>query len=481
MQRTLRILVYAFVSLIVGLFAFRAVGFLLVPYQIDYGEGTVLSMVSLLKEFHTYFFPLSGPPFFHGVYPPTMPLLAYALSQLFGIGMLSLRLISTISILLLFYFVFRILSKIHKERIWLAALISSFIFLSEFVQEWGSLGRIEPLAALFAVLGLYLFQSEMPKAKFWAFPVFALSAFTKQNSVCAVIAVFVFQLIADRKDFLRSLCLFLGSVAILYLSLHLFTGGESTRHLFQYLGADGFQWSRGFIGFSMIREQLGALIVLNLIGLTALRKFQRQSPNIIYFYYFIFALGSTLCYGRLGANTNYFIEPVVAAVLCFGFSAAILEDLTVEWEAFAVAIRSAIFVCMALFVFVELPKAYRLPSAHRFNTSSRERLYEMVREAPGKVLLEDVTSGILGGKTFYIDPYAFIGFARTGIWDGSSVVQECKSKGFSLIVAKFRIPQLPGMKSCLKSNYEVDSHLAGFTIYVPASQPRADVEAEDTE
>jgi len=199
------------------------------PVSRDYGEGCVLAMVQLLAERGTYFTSLRDYPFVHGNYPPVFPLLNLPGYLWLGPTLWMPRLLSVLATAALVV----VLALLVRRETGSAALGTSFGLLllgPWFVQTWAALGRVDMVACLFSLAGLWLFARDgQGRLRWLAYACFWLAFFTKQNALLAPAAV-VLGLCADSATRSRAARVALEiavPLAGLFALLCLVTGGEA--------------------------------------------------------------------------------------------------------------------------------------------------------------------------------------------------------------------------------------------------------------
>ena len=243
-QRTLQLLrttlwsLLSFTVLFCILSAFKS---LINPYPDDYVNGIIVNYANLLLNKGCYFLPINSYPFVHAAYPPVFITLTAICFKLFGSSFFIIRALSIVSTILMSIALYICIQKATANK--MLAVFSALIFLTpSFMYDWISAGRVDTLAILFSLLGLYLYFSDNKKI-FWPIALFTLAFYTKHSVIAAAGAVFLDQLLI-RKDFRRSLtfaAMLSGAILSILAVGSLLTQGQFFLHLFTYTKVAGIE------------------------------------------------------------------------------------------------------------------------------------------------------------------------------------------------------------------------------------------------
>jgi hypothetical protein len=446
-------------------FARTAAQALRTPYSRDYGEGCVLAMVQLLAERGTYFTSLQDYPFVHGNYPPVFPLLNLPGYLWLGPSLLMPRLLSVLATLALVV-VLALFIRRETGRLALGAAFGLLLLGPWFVQTWAALGRVDMVACLFSVAGLYLFHGAGPdgRRRWLGYTFLWLAFFTKQNALLAPAAV-VLGLAIDplaRRRAPRVLAEVTLPMVALFAVLSLATRGESFNHLVPYTAAADYEWARMGRAYRDFFTLIGPLVALILPVLLALGPSVIRGSSATAFVYWLLNLAGLVTISKAGAAQNYFIEPYIATLL---LAALLLGQAT--RAGYALARASPVYVLVVALV-VSLADMER----GRSRTPPQEpqefaELYATVRATPGDVLSEDLSALVLGHKPVLVEPFGALLISGRGLMSTERIVADCRQGRFALVVSDFRLRDLAGLDACLSERYESWKRLGPYELLRP--------------
>jgi 4-amino-4-deoxy-L-arabinose transferase-like glycosyltransferase len=204
-------------------FLFHAGICLMYPNDLDNEEGFILNQIRQLRTGHTIYPALNDYPYTVGNYPPVYPLLCTPFTFFFGEIHFIGRFISILSILLTGYLIYRITYQLTGEK-YSAILSGLFPFSVHYVYRWAVYNRVDMLALLFSLWGLYLiFRQSKPV---WvAALLFLLGIYTKPVMVAAPIAAFLYLWTINRKNAGLFILEFISNLLLMgnFINISLFT------------------------------------------------------------------------------------------------------------------------------------------------------------------------------------------------------------------------------------------------------------------
>jgi hypothetical protein len=216
-----------FVLMLYGLmFAQHAVAMVRFPYQMDYGEGVELYMVSRLLGGLPLYTSINQPPYHVGVYPPLYTLVVAPVAALTGLQYGAGRAVSAALALVIAWLLGRMVYE-ETHRPW-AGIVTGLLWLaSHLVYSWAVLMRVDMLAIMLSLLGLYLFwhgyiRRGAERYVLAAMVSFVAAAYARQTSVWAAASCLVYLLIMRRWTLAgKALALYAGLGLALLGLLHL--------------------------------------------------------------------------------------------------------------------------------------------------------------------------------------------------------------------------------------------------------------------
>jgi hypothetical protein len=363
----------------------------LIPFQVDYAEGTILAVaVNALHGGPLYTAPGSFPYVLNPYGPVTYCIVALLL-KVFGLSLFWPRCIilaSAVGISVLI----GLIAKALGGRSDVGALFGVVFFCNPIVWIWLPLLRVDFLAVLFSLTGLLLFARRPTRVELAAI-CFVAAGFTKQSAVAAPIALCV-ELLLERRlgDCLRLVVWLIGLSAVALTLL----GRDAAFHLIS-IHQDPFSPSRYVDTLMTVLAGSFALVLAATYG-AVLGATTRG--RLAWVYLGVCTL-TTLSAGKMGAETNHFIEwlAAVASVAAISLSVQMSKDDT---GARLVA-AGVLAVTLAAVVGVRwFPRKDIDPGGCR-------AAYDFIARSPSqRILSEDVTALLLGGKPVAVsDPFAY--------------------------------------------------------------------------
>jgi hypothetical protein len=454
---------------------------LVYPYELDYGEGHVLSMISLLAERGTYFLSIHDYPFIHGIYGPVFHLLSLPLYYLIGPSLLPPRLVATASAAILLVILYLLIQRLTRER--LTSLLLTLLFLAPwFVQGWIGLGRVDMLAILFSVAGISVFdyydRTKSPK-RYWSFALFMLAFFTKHSIVAAPAAVFLYALFVKRER--RYLLFYLAAYFIPVFALlvvgNIFTKGEFLRHLFSY-NVVPFFWEYMIVWYRQFLLLTAPILLFIWLGIMfAWREIWRR--HAVFLFYFLLTVLSLVTSAKSGANYNYLIEPYIVTLLFLAVAARALRHhlvLSTKWTEISLVLALVLFFQTAGMTYLSSGYAFLTPptlSSYRFRIDAK--INALVQQTPGDILSENMSVLVANRREVFYEPFQFFYLAWRQLWRSDKLLTDCRARRFKLIITDWRISYLPGMTDCMMRYYKLISMQGSWLVL----EPRSDLDLGD--
>ena len=467
------------------------------PYQMDSEEGFVLWQAWQLRQGRNIFRPLDEPPYVAATYGPAYPLLGAA--TLWGAkpSFFGGRLIAALSVAAICALMALITWQLTRQA--LAAALGPFLFLNTFdVYQWLPFYRVDFTALAIGLAGLWLLVRD-GRRRPWRFRAacacFVAMVYTKQVEVAPFVATFVYLLAIDRARawrLLRNVALWgLAIAAVLTLA----TRGQFLVHNVYYNANPFSTWQLGRMLGHVYRLQRFFLLALAVCLITcavALWRSRRatdhadagpgapnEAPSAgtgLFAIYAIVASIGLLGLGKIGAATNYIIEPKAAWSLFLAlvvgawlrrtastprrlarpiafYAVAILLVLhsfefllsstlhVTQWARFlAHEGAAARFVRRepVLRYLAARPPTLAAPANRNPTIVDRvngDRIVDLMRARPGPIFSEHAILPMLAGHEVYIQPFIMSQLAREGKWDQAPVVRALREARFPLIAS----------------------------------------------
>ncbi|MEM4546238.1 MAG: glycosyltransferase family 39 protein [Nitrososphaerota archaeon] len=243
--------------------------------QVDFGEGILLGNAERLTKFLTIYPDIKSDTIL-GVYPPLYQLLSAGMISVTGLNLASGRIISTMASLITAILIYKMVPT--KDKL-LKIIFPALYLSSPVIMTWGPLMRVDMLAVMFSVLGIYLFEKSPEKLRVpTAATALALSALTKQIMFAALAAIIICLLVKKSWKILAKflacyLVVFLGTTALLMI----ITNGQYINHVYIYHLNHQYQLSRLSVYDWFLRTHL--LLVVAAVMLTIYYLKQRKKDH----------------------------------------------------------------------------------------------------------------------------------------------------------------------------------------------------------
>ncbi|MFB3895219.1 MAG: ArnT family glycosyltransferase [bacterium] len=462
-------------------FLYHSIIYIIYPYDLDNEEGFILNQTCLLAQGQTIYPDLTDYPYTVGNYPPVFQLLGVPLTWIFGNTHAVGRSISVVSTLLLGLIIFLIVRRITGTN--LPALIAAlFPFSTHYFYRWAAYNRVDMLALLLALLGIYLVMKlevssqirlrrtavrKMQKSSYLlliaACILFVLAFYTKQNMVAAPIAAIIYLLIKDRKLAGILILGYLVGLIAVFLIGNTITHGQFYRHLVIY-NMNPFSWYTVWLYVRNLLRFYPIFIILVFIGI-----FSRRTNFLFTLYFIISALVAISC-GKYGSAVNYLLELMVAGSILMGFAIKQSEVLSPK------AIVK--MVCFTLLI-IQLLWIYHVPYILEYGETPTQKdgfyaqeTEQYLKDTQGWVLSDDAAMLVRNHKPVLFQPFIMSTLARQKVWDQTPVVNDLNHKKFEVLILYFNINRNPDferytdeMIDAIRANYHIVDHLGKYWVY----------------
>jgi len=430
-------------------------------------------------------------PFIITIYNPFYHFLAAMLpqspvNQFFTGRVISLA--ATILILMLVFFP----GRLHKNRkIWLLSIMTiSWILLHPVFMENTVYMHPDMLAIFFSALAVVSIETAHSNKRIVAAALFAFLGFaTKQSQIPATAACILYLLFLDRRKM------------ILFAFSWLFFFAGFITFVKKFWG--GGYWFSTFISISehpsflslttgrileLLRQPMFDLLLLTVFVTIAYVVVKKKSIAIEspYLLYLEFAgLVPLIALGKIGGETSYYLEFIIASALWIMFFARRFYDhLTPR---FGLLFMISFFLVAALEIISAKPSSYLLteqPNARYLKHKGPEIVLAEIKELAPRddhflVLNTHVMLPFLE-ETYFNDPYNYFLMWNFGILDPEPMIRAIERKFFSVILyspadnpyaipAMDPVPTGPGRNSIFKAireNYRL-SKTGVFLYFLP--------------
>jgi len=447
----------------------RAADLIAYPYDVDQGEGYDVNSGWLLAQGRPIYTDNADYPYYSSNYPPVFSLLLAPIVAQTGPLLGSGRALSAIAALL----TAALIGAIVWERTanGPAATTAGLLYLgSNYVYHVTPLARVNALAALFALIGVYcclrranrtVVRAPVDGWLVGAVAAFVLAMFTKQTTIDAVAAGLLFLLARDRRAGL------VASAAVGALGIALLFGIDAV-HGGQFWVNVVVGNVNPFLPEQVLRYFLNFLglhgILVALAGWHVSRTVRRGAWGPFELYWAL-ALALAVSVGKWGAGESYFLAPIVASCVLAG----LLLGEAGRWSARrprALALLGGLVFVQAMLL-AHGPLADLVPGLrdrgiqaatlvrHR-NTADIDaaaQLVERLRELEGPVLAEDPGYSLVAGKEVVGNATHLRNLHQAGIWRAEGLLADVAERRFRWVVLNAELYPEPILEAVGRAYY----------------------------
>jgi len=316
--------------------------------------------------------------------------------------------------------------------------------------------RPDYTAALFSALGILVAaRNATGPGVLWAAPLLATAVLTKQSYVAAALTVTIFLITRSPRRglaFATALAvLFGGAVATLTWASHGW-------FLFHTITANRnpFSWANAWILTERFLASHASELLLMSPALVGLAPPRRLS---IFGLYALIAAAVSLSSGKLGSDSNYFVEPLVAA----GLLAA--NEFPLPWllargrpGRVACAALGVAAVALGAVRFVEVQKMRQALPAE---VPVFDRMCRDLAARPGPAVSDEAVLLRCAGKEVIFQPFVMTQLAEAGRWDQRPFLEALADGRIPTVIAQtrpewlFRSRYTEEMREHLLTHYRV--------------------------
>lgn len=441
-------------------YIFNAYQSLIYPYQLDFGEGFLLYFAYTLSQGHSIYQDISIYPYIPGLYPPIFSLVCAGLVKIFGISFSTGRFVSVLSAILIGSLIYKIVREKANKQI---AIIGSLLFFaSPYIYNWTRLFRVDTLALLFSLVGIYfVFKYENNKKVYLSIPFFLLSIYTKQSFIAAPLASFTYLFLKDKKLGIKIICLFGLFAVLLFLLANYITNGQFYLHTVIY---NANLFSINEVISSYIRMIRIHTVLFGFAFFYVLYNVSKKKLSLFVIYFIISALVAVSA-GKIGSNINYFIELIAVSCILSGMFLGKLRFKTKKESLASILVMTLLLIQLVLFA----------PMPYVYDRSTGQKISSYILNTNGSILSEDAGFVVINNRDLLIEMFMATQLEKQGLWDQSTFVGDLQNKKFSLIILEFDVGNDEIMQSrfteqmvkAIRNNYHFIEKIGSYYIYKP--------------
>ncbi len=391
-----------------------------IPFAINYEEGNILNAGVRVLHGQTPYPDPGAFPYILNPYGPVGYLLTALSLRLAGLSLLGPRLLVLLAGLGI-WLVIALLTKRMGGLLPVGFLMGTLYLCEPVSRVWYPVLRVDYWAILLSLLGLYVFVG-FPRAWPAAPALMALALLTKHTTVSAPMVCLADLLLVQRRP-KRAAGFFLVLAGI--GSAPLILMGPAFRfHLFQ-THPDPYSFRQALELYSWAVE--GSLLPLAVICYTAARGVRWEGSRLM-MHYAAACSGVALTAGKLGSDTNHFLEWSAAICMLAGLA---LSHLLATHDSTGRLLAAGLVILTAF-----LGLRFRLSTAIRPDQGGCAGAYDFVGSFPGeRVLSEDVAALVLNRKAVLVsNPFVTTQLRDTVNWSQGSMEHLVEERYFDLVL-----------------------------------------------
>jgi len=373
-----------------------------------YSEGWNFVHISRILDGKPLYVPLTGFPLTPVNYPPLSFMINGALSYFTGEILLTGRLVSLISLLIVSYLIFRIIEILTSKKT--GALLGALIWLALMVriaEDYVGVYDPQMLGHVFSLGALYLYYKWIDKLTLQRTCVMALlcclAVFIKYNLIAVPITLAITLFFSHRRDFWT-----FSFAGIIISSLAVFGcwvyGGE---HFF----SNFLELDRA-VSNSQMREGIRKLLFTHFVWILFLPfvmlllkfKCQQRYMSVLIYFSFSFLLGSYFIRG-IGVDRNIWFDFFIAVAIVYGLFAAESTIPKVFWSrVLTYGIIASGLLILSVNFRTDLKRVLNYDGLKQ-QEAAYHRDVELLQSISGPALFEEPLLGFEAGKEFMFDPF----------------------------------------------------------------------------
>jgi hypothetical protein len=399
--------------------------------QIDYSEGFNMWNAHLFGKGLWNWDSLSGPPYNSIFYTPVWYLIMSPITNLFGDSLIVGRIANIFTMLSCMFVVYLIVSHITKSKGY-GLLGAGFTLMSNMMVGWTMFPRVDLLAILFELLGLYIIiKNEKSRWMWFSIPLFILAFYTKQSTVAGALAACAYLAFKDQKRSLIFTLVLAGLGIGSFLLGNSVTNGGLYNQVFRYQGNTVFNYTATVL--NNLAYFIAYLMPVFIIGIWRSWKNKTELSSL---FVFIALIINTVMLFHIGGNQNYLFESVFALSIAAGIELKNIIENRREWFVY-------------LFIFSVLELAFLVPNLNMADSGYKARASQaeaIISDATYPVLTENAGIVLAAGKEPYYEPFVFNNMAKLGYFDENIVINDLKQNRIEYVITQYKLPYMESVR-----------------------------------
>lgn len=397
-----------------------------IPYanQIDYGEGYNIYVANLWAN-GQWNWDITQEPYLTIIYGTVYYMIIAPLTDIFGLGFEISRALMAAATVVSCVFCGLIVYQISKRKL-LAVFAGLLPLAHPIARDWGVQARVDPLAVMFSVIGIWWMVKFAGNKWFWIAPLFfVVSFYTKVNVIGIVAAVAFLVVVVNWKRALIFSGICTALVAIPMLAF---------RPLFDHMIVYNNQpiWENVFaLKLPDILMFAMPLIGILVIAAMYVRKNIKTLPCI---WLVTAVVITTVLLLKHGSSTNYYIESVYAVSICAVLGIPMLASYAkkhLKWQS------AGVWIIVIMIIPILSPSnLHVIPFPNDEYTEAVSEVQAIIADTNEPIPTENAGAVVMAGKDLLIEPLVFTRLADIGMWDESKYVYDLETQRFDYLVLR---------------------------------------------
>lgn len=454
------------------------------PFNVDYGEGPILSQVMNLASFQNiYHHNTNLFPYTISNYPPLYHLLQLPFAWIFGPAFWYGRIINLISLITTAILIGLVIYHFTKD--WLAAMTGGGLLLTiPYIMYFGGFVRVDSLALVVSWAGLYIIVCWHKHSKGIIFAAVLLTGavFTRQSyGLAAPFAAFIWLLSQKPRWRAFELALWTGGLSlIVFFFLNIVSNGGFYFNIIT-ANINPFIWETVRYYWTEVKTHMPYLLIMCAFYILITARLHQKAWRLAT-PYFLASTISAITIGKDGSNVNYLFEFSSALALLCGLVVAIpgIAWKGFQWIGKGWWLKALIMLGLAWqinHIYYWNLREYYQWTTNRIISEQKdiELIVKMIQASDGLVLADEYMGLLpLAGKSLIFQPFEYKQLAINNKWDEKPFIQAIENKKFDLILLydpdgwdALNARWTPNQLLAIEKNYILVDQLAQTQILVP--------------
>jgi 4-amino-4-deoxy-L-arabinose transferase-like glycosyltransferase len=281
-ENILKKLLAAAAIFFIMLFAYVSLSRIGYPFELEWMEGGSVEHLERIMDGESIYTPPSL-EFIPYIYTPLYYYAAVPLVGITGVGLLSLRIVSLVSTLALFFVIFLFVKKETGSKYY--GLLASGLFAASFRigGAWFDLARVDMLYILLLMIAVYIIRfHKSPGYYFLAALIAGLSFFTKQTAAVLFAPVGIYLLVRERRASWWFNITF--ALIVILTTVYYTVTTDGWYYFWNFTLPTAHRWNNKYLILYWTYDLIKPYAVSILFGIVFLVATRNNNKNTFYFY-----------------------------------------------------------------------------------------------------------------------------------------------------------------------------------------------------